>query len=321
MARGSAIVVGVGLFSAAVSGCGGKSPSAPSAPGQAQAAVVAETVGSVTMAALFAGAQQAGVSLKAGVSRLGFVGTGPHAGAGQMYGTASCPSGGRVDLVYVRDYVVAGGVVDTSAIKAVYAQCSLASGGTSVQMNGELVMSGMYQGASQPADLRLSGKLNTSAGECAVEGNVAGSGTFNGTACGIPQQATPQPRSAAALAAVGNYSLKVLDGSALPRVVVTSPCIGYMDTGGLSLKSDGKYEITMFGSFVCLNGPGPNVSYAEQGSWGLLGNDTIVLSAFGRLLFAASAATVSGSSVSMDLDVPSSAPNIPPTRMAATFAR
>jgi hypothetical protein len=266
------------------------------------------------MAALFSGGSQAGVGA-AGLSEGRF----PQGSAGQAFGTAPCPSGGRVDLIYVRTYVPADGVVDTSALKAVYVQC--AGAGTSVQVSGDLAMSGMYQGTSQPATLRVSGTLTTSAGDCPIDGSLELTGVFNGTACGATMRVTPPPRSAAAVAAVGTYSLSVLGGSSLPRVVVTRPCIGSMNTGGLALRSDGTYEITMFGSFVCANGPGPNVSYAEPGTWALLGNNTIVFSTLNTRLFAASAATVSGSSVSVDLDVPSSAPDIPPTRMSAIFTK
>jgi hypothetical protein len=316
MFRTSISVLGATILSTAIVGCGGKSsPSGPSGPSQSDTSAIAETVGSVTMSALFTGGQQAGV---AGVGHSAAFS--PQASAGQNYGSASCPSGGRVDLIYVREYVPANGAVDTSALKAVFAQCALASGGSSVQLNGDLGMSGMYNGASQPVSLHLSGTLTTSSGGCAVDGSVALSGSFTGTTCGMQTNVKPPPRSPAALAAVANYALSILGGSSLPRVVVTQPCIGSMDTGSLALRSDGTYEIAMRGSFVCANGPGPNVSYSEAGTWAMHGN-MIVFSTINTTLFNASAAGVNGSAISMDLDVPSSAPNIPPTRMSATFTR
>jgi len=316
MFRTSLSLLGATVLSAAIVGCGGKSGSSPSAPSQSDTSGIAETIGSVTMSALFTGGQQAGVS-SVGHSEA----FSPQAAAGQNYGSAFCPSGGHVDLTYVREYVPVNGLLDTTALKAVFVQCSPASGGSSPQLNGELGMSGMYYGASQPVSLHLSGSLTTSAGGCAIDGSVVLSGSFNGTACGIPTNVTARPRSAAALAAVGNYALSVLGGSSLPRVVVKSPCIGSMDTGALALRSDGTYEISMRGSFVCANGPGPNVSYAEPGTWALHGNNMIVFSTINTTLFSASAAALNGSSISLDLDVPSSAPDIPPTRMSATFTR
>jgi hypothetical protein len=297
--------VGVGAAVAALvlSGCDkAQPPGAPSAPDNTQAAVVGEAVGSVTMHALIAGGQQPG-------------------SAGQTFSTAPCQSGGRVDLVFVRDHTPTGGEVDTSALKAVFGGCALTAEGSSVQMTGELSMSGIYRGLSEPVSLRLSGTLSTSAGSCLVDGSVVVTGQFDGTACGIPTKADPKPRSPAALAAVGTYALTQLGGSSLPRVVVTSPCIGSMNTGGLSLRADGTYEITMFGSFVCANGPGPNVSYAEPGTWAMLDNGSIVFSTISPHLFKPGTATVTGSSVSVDVDVPSSAPDIPPTRMGAVFTR
>lgn len=293
--------VGVVVASVALSACSKSSPGGPSAS-SVEAALVGEGVGSVTMKALIGAGQQPG-------------------SAGQTFATAPCPSAGRVDLVYVRDYTPSGGEVDTSALKAVFTSCALSSAGSAIDMTGELSMSGMYRGVSQPVSLRLSGTLNTSAGSCAVDGSVAVTGQFDGTSCGIPTKVDPKPRSPQALAAVGTYSLRQLGGSPLPRVVVTSPCTGYMNTGGLSLRNDGTYEITMFGSFMCSNGPGPNVSYAEPGTWAMLDNGSIVFSTISTHLFAPGQAAVSGSSVSVDVDVPSSSPSIPPTRMSAVFEK
>lgn len=289
----------------ALSACSKSSPGEPDAPaGPAEAAVVGEAVGSVTIKALVNG------------------GGGAQADSpGQTFSTAACPSGGKVDLVYVRTYTPGAGEVDTSALKAVFSQCSLASSASSVHMTGELAMAGLYRGPSQPLSLHLTGSLTTSAGSCAVDGTVVITGQFDGMSCGIQTKVTPAPRSPAALAAVGTYSLTVLGGSSLPRIVVTSPCTGYMNTGGLSLRNDGTFEITMFGSFVCLNGPGPNVSYAEGGVWAMLDSGSIVFSTIDPHLFKPSPGSVTGSSVSLDLDVPSSAPNIPPTRMSAVFVR
>jgi hypothetical protein len=265
------------------------------------------------MAALVSG----GSGSDAGLAQLTYS---PHGSAGQIHGSAQCLTGGRVDLVFVREYVPTGGSFDTSALKAVFSQCSFTRDGASVQMNGELTLSGAYQGVSQPVEVRLSGSLSTSAGDCPVDASLTLTGSFSGTACGQFEQVRPQARSAAALAAVGNYALTVLGGSSLPRVVVNEPCIGYMNSGALALRADGTYEISMLGSFVCLNGPGPNVSYAEPGYWALVG-DTIVVSTIGTHLFAPSGIALGGSSVTMQLDVPSSAPDIPPARMAATFTR
>jgi hypothetical protein len=288
-----------------LSGCSKSSPSGPETPaGPAEAAVVGEAVGSVTIKALVNGS--GGLQAES---------------PGQTFSTAPCPSGGKVDLIYVRTYTPGDSEVDTSALKAVFTQCSLSSSASSVSMTGELAMSGIYRGMSQPLSLRMTGSLTTSAGNCAVDGTVVITGQFDGTSCGLPTKVNPVPRSPAALAAVGNYALAVLAGSSLPRVVVTSPCTGYMNTGGLSLRNDGTFEITMFGSFVCANGPGPNVSYAEAGWWAMLDNGSIVFSTIEPHLFKPSAGTVSGSSVLLDLDVPSSAKDIPPARMAATFTR
>jgi hypothetical protein len=266
------------------------------------------------MAALVTGGLQAGIG-DSGTSSDALSAT-----AGQIYGTAACATGGRVDLIYTRTYVVSGSL-DTTAIKAVFVQCSFSGGGTSGQVNGELALSGSYAGPSQPVTIRMSGSVTTTLGECAIAGDVDLTGVFTGAACGVQTSTTPQPQSPAAQAAVGTYALTVLGASSLPRVVVLSPCIGSMDRGGLLLRGDGTFEMSMDGSFVCANGPGPNVSYVETGRWALLGENTIVLSTFGSRVFSASAGTLNGSSITMDLDVPSSAPDIPPTRMSATFTK
>jgi hypothetical protein len=319
MVKWSTFLTGAVVLSTSLAGCGGKSPSEPSTPDNTEAAAVAETVGGATMSAFFSGGLPAG--MQAGINRVNRSGSlSPHAAAGNTFGSAACPTGGRVDIVYVRAYTPEGTSVDTSALKAVFAQCALATAGASVQVNGELAMSGMFHGASQPVTLRLSGRLTTSAGECDVDGGVELTGAFNGSACGIPAQTTPAARSPAALAAVGSYALSVLGGSSLPRVFVDRPCVGYMNSGGLILNADGTYEMSMFGSFVCLNGPGPSVSFVEPGTWALFGGN-IVFSALNTTLYRASPASVSGGSISVDVDVPSAAPDIPPTRMSATFTR
>jgi hypothetical protein len=60
MARESVFAVGAVILSTVLCSCG-KSPSAPSVPDNTQAAVIAETVGTVTMSALFNGGAQADI--------------------------------------------------------------------------------------------------------------------------------------------------------------------------------------------------------------------------------------------------------------------
>jgi hypothetical protein len=306
-------------------GCGSKSsPASPSTNtlNESARSAIADTVGSATMAALFAGSAQSGTSGVQSVDRVFRSGGGsfPQASSGQTYSTSSCTGGGRVDLVYVRDYVPAGGVLDTSALKAVFAQCAFSGSGSSGQLNGQLAMSGSYQGVDQTLSIRVTGMLSTSSGDCTVDGNFDLTGAFSGTACGAPAKSTPSPRSSAAQAAVGSYGLSQLDGQGLPRVVVDRPCTGYMDTGSLNLKSDGTYDMTMHGFFVCNNGDGPKVSYAEPGTWAMFDGNTIVFATAGRL-FQPSSAAVGGGAASMRVDVPSSAPDIPPARMTAVFRK
>jgi len=318
-ARFGALLV---LLATPAVGCGSKSPNAPSTnvlDASARSAI-ADTVGSTMMAALFAGGAQSGASVVTPNRTSGDMAF-PHAVSGTPYATSSCSGGGRLDLVYVRDYVPSGGVFDTSALKAVFAQCVFAGSGSSGQLNGQLTMSGMYQGVDQVVSIRVTGTLTTSSSDCTVDGTFNATGSFSGTACGAPATSTPVPKSPTAQAAVGSYGLGVLDGQTLPRQVVDRPCIGYMDSGGLNLKADGTYDMTMHGYFVCANGDGPKVSYAEPGTWAMLGSNTVVFATVGNRLFSPSAASVSGSSASLSLDVPSSAPDIPPTRMAAVFRK
>jgi len=324
--RTSSIRHGALLLSLATSaaGCGSKSPDSPSTNvlNESARTAIAGTVGSTMMAALFAGGAQSGGS-NVTLNRIGpsDYAAFPQAATGQTYSTSSCSGGGRVDLVYVRNYVPSGGVIDTSALKAVFTQCVFAGSGSSGQLNGQLTMSGMYQGVDQIVTIRVSGTLTTSSTDCTVDGTFDVTGSFSGTACGAPAKSAPAPTSPSAQAALGSYALSVLDGQALPRQVVDRPCIGYMDSGGLNLKADGTYDMTMHGYFVCLNGDGPKVSYADSGTWAVLGSNTVVFATVGKSVFGPSAASVSGSSASLSLDVPSSAPDIPPTRMAAVFRK
>ncbi|HVZ24186.1 MAG TPA: hypothetical protein VG871_24105 [Vicinamibacterales bacterium] len=160
-------------------------------PTTVQAMSTAEEVGTLTLAALQAGAVQFGITR--------VVATGPvrpRAASGETYATVSCPSGGRLDLVYVRDYVPAKGDVDASALKGVYTACAFPSGGSPFQMSGELALTGHYFGSAHAPTVQTSGSLTTSSGPCSLSGSVDGSGAFAGTACGTPVAATPAPTPA-----------------------------------------------------------------------------------------------------------------------------
>jgi hypothetical protein len=284
-----------------------------------QAIALADALANVTMAALVSGGAQVGLN-HAGHAAEARGGGPAQAAPGQVYGTALCPAGGQVRLIYREAFNPGGGFINGSVLRAVYEDCAFNNGGASLAFSGELSLSGQYRGTSEPSTITVSGSLTTPAGACAVDGAVGVTGSFSGTACGTSAQTTPTPTSPAAVAAVGTYTLRTLGGAGLPVVSVTQPCIGFIDAGALSLGSDGKYVISMPGHFECSNGPGPVLQHSENGMWAVLAGGTIVFSPT-NTLFKPSSTALNGGAMSFSVDVPSDSPNIPPTRMTAVFSR
>ena len=185
--------ISIALFVSACGGSGGESPTTPSASGgslisSAQATSTAENVGTLTLTAIQNGATQAGVRAAPPSSRLA---NAPLAALGSIFGTATCPGGGRLELTQIREYTPSGGEVDLSALKAVYTACLFTSSGSSFQIAGELALSGRYYGASRTPEINVSGSLTTSNGTCAISGGVNGTGGFSGTACGTSATTNP----------------------------------------------------------------------------------------------------------------------------------
>ena len=177
-------------------GCGGGSPAAPSAattPAPAsvsagQASTIAEQVGALTL-----------IALQSGGARIGVKSTTPgrvsaRATSGEIFSSVDCVAGGRVTLVYIQDQESPGGVVDLSALKAVYDACTFMSATGSVQVSGELTLRGQYFGVGNVANLLMTGTLSTPSGaSCAVLGTVNAVGAFSGSACGFSVTSVPPP--------------------------------------------------------------------------------------------------------------------------------
>jgi hypothetical protein len=270
------------------------------------------------MTALQRGASEIGIGAGGSLSGEGraFIA----ATAGETFGRSDCADGGSVSLVYVRAYTPPAGNLDVSALKAVFGNC--VTGGTpSLQLSGELTLSGHYVGPRAESSVRVSGSLTTASGSCAVDAGLGIIGSFSGTACGTDQQTNPRPASPAAQAAVGAYTLRSLDGLTFPFLYVTAPCDGYMDSGTLTLSSDGTYQVSMTSSFVCMNGPGPTNIHTEVGRWSMLVENTVVFATVNTTLFNAAPGALAGSVLTVVLDVPTGQPGLQAPRMTAVFGR
>ena len=214
----------------AVVGCGGGSPTAPSAattPAPAivsagQASTIAEQVGALTM-----------IALRSGGARIGIKGSAPgristRATSGEIFSSVDCAVGGRITVVYIRDQDPAG-VIDLSALKAVYDACTFMSATGSVQVSGELTLRGQYFGVGNVANLLMTGTLSTPSGaSCAVLGTVNAVGAFSGSACGysvtsVPPPLPPLPTPVAA-PNTAPRPISPADGAVIPQNNVGNRC-------------------------------------------------------------------------------------------------
>jgi hypothetical protein len=157
-------------------------PTPAPAPTTSQATSIATGIGGFTAQALVTGGGQFGIAA---------VGPGTirrAAASGATFSSANCTGGGKVDLIYVREYTPTSAGVDLSALKATFTSCATAADAPTV--SGDLTMSGTYSSSKQTGTASLSGSLTTSAGACTVTGTVTASGSFSGTACGNTIAAT-----------------------------------------------------------------------------------------------------------------------------------
>jgi hypothetical protein len=151
-------------------------PAPTPTPSGAQSTSIATGIGGFVAQALVTGGGQFGIAaVRSGtITRM--------AASGSTFSSASCTGGGKVDLIYVREYTPTSAGVDLSALKAAFASCATAAGAPT--MSGDLAMSGTYTSPRQTGAASLSGSLTTSAGACSISGTVSAGGSFSGTACG-----------------------------------------------------------------------------------------------------------------------------------------
>ena len=184
------------LCALALVSCSDSSPTTP--PGgsgsisPSQASGFAGGVGAATTTALESGGFQAGVASVEPPRRERNVAQGT--AAGQVFGSATCPLGGREDLVVIRTFTPTNNDVDLTALQARFVGCKVSVGGSTSQMDGALAMSGHYFGAStgKTSDIRVAGTLTTPLGNCAFDGAIGANGNYSGLACGSTiSQSTP----------------------------------------------------------------------------------------------------------------------------------
>ena len=134
---------------------------------------------------------------------------------------------------------------------------------------------------------------------------------------------TPTAPSPEVTAAVGTYSLVSIDGATLPTVTVTTPCIGFTDSGTLNLTTPSSYTLGLRAHFICSNGPGPIVTTDDSGTWTVSGaniNFTATPRPGGPILNM-STAVLSGTTLTLSFDAPSYGEGIPARRVTSIWRK
>jgi hypothetical protein len=140
---------------------------------------------------------------------------------------------------------------------------------------------------------------------------------------GPTPQPTPIGPTAEVTAAVGTYLLVSIDQTALPTVTVTTPCLGFTDSGRMSLSATATFVIVLEAHFVCANGPGPVHTTTDAGEWSLRGAEIILAQAprFGGNALRFSDGTLTGSTVTISFEAPSYGEGIPPRRVTSVWRK
>lgn len=114
-------------------------------------------------------------------------------------------------------------------------------------------------------------------------------------------------------AASGSYTLVTINGSAMPLLTVPEGlnanfCVGFTDSGSLVLSAQ-SFELKLNAHFVCRDPPINFVTSGQVGTWSEAGGQVSFTAASQNPPLNLSSATLSGSTLTLSLDLPSYAPS------------